>query len=189
MFAKQGFHASTISQIARQAGVADGTIYLYFKNKEDILVQFFNYKTRLVFRRFREVVDRSDTAREKLTALIYTHLEEFRKDRDMAVVYQDETHRKFRPAEVQIREMAKMYLDIVTEIVELGQAEGTIRKDLYLGLVKRFILGAVDEVIRTWLYSGAKYDITTMAVPLVDLFIRGIGNPAADSGRNPNTTG
>ena len=69
-----------------------------------------------------------------------------------------------------------MYLDIISEIVETGQAEGRIRKDLYLGLVKRFIVGAVDEVINTWLHSGGKYDLVSMADPLVDLFLNGIGS-------------
>ena len=93
----------------------------------------------------------------------------------MAAVYQAWTHQFQRVAEPQIKEMAKMYLDIVSEIVELGQQEGVLRKDLYLGLVKRFILGAVDEVINTWLHAGGRYDLTTMADPLVDLFMRGIG--------------
>jgi hypothetical protein len=47
-----------------------------------------------------------------------------------------------------------MYRDIISEVVELGQEEGTIRKDLYMGLVKRFINGAVDEVINSWIHSG-----------------------------------
>lgn len=68
-----------------------------------------------------------------------------------------------------------MYIDIIAEIVENGQAEGFIRKDLYLGLVKRFIIGAVDEVINTWLHSGGRYDLVSMADPLVDLFFNGIG--------------
>jgi len=72
--------------------------------------------------------------------------------------------------------MSKMYLDIISEIVEQGQEEGAIRKDLYLGLVKRFILGAVDEVINTWLHTGSNYDLVTMADPLVDLFMKGIGH-------------
>ncbi len=94
----------------------------------------------------------------------------------MAILYQAETHQKSRSVETQIREMSKMYLDIVSEIVEQGQADGSMRKDLYLGLVKRFILGAVDETINTWLHSEAKYDLVSMADPLIDLFIRGIGN-------------
>lgn len=175
VFAKSGFHESTISQIARAAGVADGTIYLYFKNKDDILVHFFNYKTRQVFARFREEVDQAQTAIDKLRNLIRRHLNEFQKDRFMAVLYQAETHRINRLAEEQIREMHKMYLDLIAEIVEQGQVEGAIRRDLYVGLVKRYIIGGVDEVINTWLHSDGKYDLTSMADPLVDLFIRGIG--------------
>jgi len=94
----------------------------------------------------------------------------------MAIVYQTETHQISRPAEAQIKEMSKLYTDIIAEIVEHGQQEGCIRKDLYLGLVKRFIIGAVDEVINTWLHSGGQYNLVSMAEPLVDLFIRGIGS-------------
>ena len=78
-------------------------------------------------------------------------------------------------AETQIKAMAKMYLDIVSEIVELGQQQGSIRRDLYMGLVKRYILGGVDEVINTWLHSGGSYDLESMADPLVALFVDGIG--------------
>jgi TetR/AcrR family transcriptional regulator, fatty acid metabolism regulator protein len=156
--------------------VADGTIYLYFKNKNDILANFFGYKTKLVFDGFRDEVQDVDSAPDKLRALIYRHLSEFQRDRNMAVLYQTETHQISRIAEEQIREMAKMYLDIISEIVEHGQQEGTIRKDLYLGLVKRFILGAIDEVINTWLHSHGAYDLTSMADPLVELFLNGIGS-------------
>jgi TetR/AcrR family fatty acid metabolism transcriptional regulator len=71
--------------------------------------------------------------------------------------------------------MSKMYLDLISEIVECGQEEGSVRRDLYVGLVKRFIIGAIDEVINTWLHSDSNYDLVTMADPLLDLFIRGIG--------------
>jgi TetR/AcrR family fatty acid metabolism transcriptional regulator len=180
VFARQGFYQSTVAQIAREAGVADGTIYLYFKNKDDILVQFFNYRTKQVFDRFRAEVKKADNSLDKLRNLIRRHLTEFQRDRDMAVVYQVETHQNSRLAESQIREMSVMYQDLVSEIVELGQQEGSIRKDLYVGLVKRFILGAVDEVINTWLHSEKKYDLVSMADPLVELFIRGIGQSADD---------
>jgi TetR/AcrR family transcriptional regulator, fatty acid metabolism regulator protein len=175
VFARQGFYQSTVAQIAREAGVADGTIYLYFKNKDDILVQFFNYRTKQVFDQFRAAVNQADNSLDKLRNLIRRHLMEFQADRNMAVVYQVETHQNSRLAEAQIREMAQMYLDLVSEIVEAGQQEGSIRKDLYVNLVKRFILGAVDEVINTWLHSDKNYDLVSMADPLVELFIRGIG--------------
>jgi TetR/AcrR family fatty acid metabolism transcriptional regulator len=176
VFARQGFYQSTVAQIAKEAGVADGTIYLYFKNKDDILVHFFNYRTKQVFDRFRAEVKIADNSLDKLRNLIRRHLTEFQRDRDMAVVYQVETHQNSRLAESQIREMSVMYQDLVSEIVELGQQEGRIRKDLYVGLVKRFIIGAVDEVINTWLHSEKEYDLVSMADPLVDLFVRGIGN-------------
>lgn len=176
VFATQGFFASTIAQIAREAGVADGTIYLYFKNKEDILVQFYNYKAKHIFERFREEVRKPGTAKDKLRRLIYTHLMEFQKDPHMAIVYQAETQQNIRNENKYIKEMSQMYRDIISEIVELGQAEGTMRRDLYLGLVKRFINGAIDEVINAWLHSGGSYDLISMADPLVDLFIKGIGD-------------
>ena len=174
VFSEQGFFQSTVSQIAKEAGVADGTIYLYFKNKDDILVHFFSFRTRQVFACLREEVEQADNTIDKLRSLVRRHLEEFQKDRNMAVVYFTETHKSHRLVEQQIKEMSKMYLDIVAEIVEQGQEEGIIRKDLYLGLVKRFIVGAVGEVINTWLHSEGKYDLVSMADPLVELFLKGI---------------
>jgi len=176
VFADQGFHNSTIAQIAREAGVADGTIYLYFKNKQDILFQFFTYKTRLVFDHFKEVVDKKDNAIEKLRCLIRVHFEEFQRDRKMAEVYRMETRQSHRIMENQIKEMTKMYLDLIAAIVEQGQEEGTMRQDLFMALVKRFLLGAVEEVINVWVISGGKYDLVSQADPLVDLFLKGIGS-------------
>ncbi len=175
VFAEQGFYQSTIAQIAKEAGVADGTIYLYFKNKDDILVQFYEYKTGQIFERFRDAVGKPKTAEEKLRCLIRVHLQEFQKDRNMAIVYQAETHQNRRLGDENIKRMSKTYRDIISEVVELGQEEGTIRRDLYMGLVKRLINGAVDEVINAWIHSGGKYDLVTMAEPLVDLFMQGIG--------------
>jgi TetR/AcrR family fatty acid metabolism transcriptional regulator len=176
IFAKHGFFHSTVSQIAKQAGVADGTIYLYFKNKNDILVQFYEYKTCEAFKRFRKAVAQAESAEQKLRNLVHIHLEEFQKDINMAIVYQAETHQHQRLAQNIIKEMSKMYRDIITEILELGQQAGHFRRNLYVGLVMRLITGAVDEVINSWIHAGGSYDLGSMADPLVDLFIRGIGS-------------
>ena len=189
VFAEQGFFQSTIAQIAKEAGVADGTIYLYFKNKDDILVQFYQYKTRQIFERFRDAVSKPKTAEEKLRCLIRVHLQEFQADRNMAIVYQAETHQNYRHADENIKEMSKLYREIISEVVELGQEEGTIRKDLYMGLVKRFINGAVDEVINSWIHSGGQYDLVSMADPLVDLFIQGIGGTSDGDIKEDTITG
>ncbi|MBS0014379.1 MAG: TetR/AcrR family transcriptional regulator [Desulfobacterales bacterium] len=175
VFAEQGFHQATISQVAREAGVADGTIYLYFKNKADILSNFFSYRSRQVFDRFRQVVDQADSAEEKLRNLIRLHLSEFQRDRNMAVVFQREALLARYVKDEYITEVTRMYMDILTEIIRLGQAEGTIRKQLPLGLAKRFILGAVNEVINTWVVTGGDKDMVKMADPLVDFYFDGIG--------------
>jgi len=174
VFAESSFFKSTISQIARKAGVADGTIYLYFKNKDDILYQIFDYKMEYIFQKFRKAVDEVEGAGEKLRNLIRCHLSEFQKDRNMTILFQSEV-RHLRSNELHLKDISKMYLDLVSEIIEQGQVEGCMRKDLYLSLGKRFVMGAVDEVINTWVISGGKYDLSSMADPLVDLFISGIG--------------
>jgi len=176
VFAEQGFHHATISQVAKEAGVADGTIYLYFKNKADILSHFFSYKTRLVFDRFRGAVDEAENAEDKLRNLIRRHLLEFQRDRNMAVVFQREALLARYVNEEYVKEITKMYLDILEEIIRLGQAEGTIRTGMPSGLVKRYILGAVNEVINTWVVTGGKHDLVEMADPLVALYFEGIGS-------------
>jgi TetR/AcrR family fatty acid metabolism transcriptional regulator len=181
VFARQGFYQSTVAQVAKEAGVADGTIYLYFKNKDDILVQFFSVRAKQVFESFREAVDAAENSTDKLRNLVRCHLAEFQRDKDGAVVYQVETHQNSRLAEAQIREMSKMYRDLISEIIEQGQQEGAIRKDLYVGLVKRFIIGAVDEVINTWLHTEEDYDLVSMADPLVELFVKGIEQREMDA--------
>lgn len=185
VFADKGFSKSTVAMIAKEAGIATGTIYLYFSGKEDLYIRFFSYKTEQFFKRLRDDVNRQGPALEKLRRLISRHLEEFQKDRSMAVLYQLETHRVERLARDPIRDMSKMYRDIISDIMEQGQAEGLIRKSLYTGLVKRLIIGAVDEVINTWIHADGRYDLASMADPLVDLFINGIGNRAIDVSADP----
>lgn len=175
IFAEQGYHNSTISQVAREAGVADGTIYIYFKNKADILFNFFSYKTRRVFDQFKEAVDKSENAEDKLRNLIRRHFDEFQNDPHMAVVFQREALQARYIDEVYIKDITKMYLDIIDEIFVQGRKEGSVRKDFPAGLAKRLVLGAVNEVINTWVVAGIKYDLVTMADPLVDLYFKGIG--------------
>ncbi len=175
VFAEQGYHKATISQVAREAGVADGTIYIYFKNKADILFNFFSYKTRRVFDRFKGEVEKVDHAEDKLRNLIRRHLGEFQRDPNMAVVFQREALQARYIDDAYIKDITKMYLDIIDDIIVQGQKEGSIRNDFQSGLVKRFILGGVNEVINTWVVTGVKYDLVAMADPLVDLYFKGIG--------------
>jgi len=173
VFAEFGFHKATISQIASNAGVADGTLYLYFKNKEDILYQFVNFKTDIVFNKMNAAVEKGKNAEEKLQFLIRCHLAEFQNDKNMATIFQSEV-RYLRDIESQIKDISKMYLDLLSEIIEQGQIEGSMRQDLFVGLAKRFILGAEEGVINTWVSAGGRYDLVFMADPLVELFLTGL---------------
>ncbi len=92
----------------------------------------------------------------------------------MTILFQSEV-RHLRSDELHLKDISKMYLDLVSEIIEQGQMEGCMRKDLYLSLGKRFVMGAVDEVINTWVVAGGKYDLSSMADPLVDLLMGGLG--------------
>ncbi|MCG8564300.1 MAG: TetR family transcriptional regulator [Desulfobacterales bacterium] len=173
VFAAKGFHKATISQIATEAGVADGTLYLYFKNKDDILFQFMTYKTQVVFEQMNTAVESGKDAEEKLRNLIRCHLDEFQKDKNMAIIFQSEA-RYLRDIAPKIKDISKMYLDLLSDIIEIGQNEGTFRQDLFVGLVKRFILGAVEGVISTWVSAKGRYDLVSMADPLVDLYMQGV---------------
>ena len=173
VFAEHGFYKATISQIAARAGVADGTLYLYFKNKDDILYQYLSFKTDVVFEKMNAAVAKGTDAESKLRNLIRCHLEEFQRDKNMAIIFQSEV-RYLRDIESQVKDISKMYFDLLSDIIEQGQVEGTMRQDLFVGLVKRFILGAGEGVISTWVSADGRYDLTTMAEPLVDLYMTGV---------------
>ncbi len=176
VFATQGYYKTTVAQIAREAGVADGTIYLYFKNKEDLLLQIFSFRATEIFDQFYDAVAHCDHSEEKLRTLIRAQLQAFQENKELAVVFHAESRqvRKCAALTEQVNQISKQYRDLIGEIVETGQEEGCMRKDLYLGLVKRFILGAVEEVINTWVLAGGRYDLASMADPLVDLCMHGI---------------
>jgi TetR/AcrR family fatty acid metabolism transcriptional regulator len=176
VFAHLGFHKATISQIAKEADIADGTIYLYFKNKNDILYQLIRFKTEAVFKKMHDAVSEADNAEEKLRNLIKCHLDQFQRDENMAVIFQSETRYR-RDIEPQMKDISKMYYELLSDIIEQGQIEGKMRQDLFVGLAKRFVLGAVEGVINTWVAAEGKYDLVSMSDPLVDLFLNGLRGP------------
>jgi TetR/AcrR family fatty acid metabolism transcriptional regulator len=93
----------------------------------------------------------------------------------MAIVFQREALQARYIDDAYIRDIAAMYFDILDVIIKKGQKEGAFRKNFPVSLGKRFILGAVNEIINTWVVAGSNYDLAEMADPLVDLFINGIG--------------
>jgi TetR/AcrR family fatty acid metabolism transcriptional regulator len=175
VFASKGFFQAKVSEIAREANVADGTVYLYFKSKDDILISIFEVKMREAIARFREAALREKDARSRLLCLIRMHLEEFQSHPHLAAVFQVELRQSQRFMREYAKSELREYLDLIGEIVEQGQGEGLFRPDIPIGLVKRLIFGTIDEVVSTWVMSGMKQDLDGLALPLMDLFMRGIG--------------
>jgi TetR/AcrR family fatty acid metabolism transcriptional regulator len=159
--------------VAREAGVAAGTIYLYFDNKDDLLISIFEEKVQGFIQGFRRRLKVEGNAEIKLRKLVHLHLFEMQNHPDLAAVFQLELRQSQHFMRAYPKTDLKSYFDLIGEIVEEGQQQGTFRKDLYLSAVKRAFFGALDETVTSWLLAGRDYDLTQMADPVADLFLRG----------------
>ncbi|UCF02732.1 MAG: TetR/AcrR family transcriptional regulator [Deltaproteobacteria bacterium] len=173
-FAQNGYHQATMAAVARKAGVAAGTIYLYFKSKDDLLISIFEEKVQGFIDEFHGQLAREESAETKLRKLVQLHLLEMQNRPDLAAVFQLELRQSRHFMSAYPKAVLKSYFDLIGEIIEQGQQQGLFRKDLYLSAIKRAFFGAMDETVTSWLLAGRNYDLTQMADPLGDLFIRGL---------------
>lgn len=174
VIASNGYHNAKVSQIAKEAGVADGTIYLYFKNKEDVLVSMFNERISRFVENVRtrlETIDRSD---DKLRELIRMHFAFLTNDRDMAVVTQIELRQSDHASRVEIGKIVKSYLNIMDDIISEGIQKGEFRPGMDVRLARKMIFGTLDEMVTSWVMKDMKYDLNALADSIFELFIRGI---------------
>ena len=172
-FAQNGYHQATMAAVAREAGVAAGTIYLYFKSKEDLLISIFEEKVQGFIDEFHSQLVQEKSAEVKLRKLVQLHLFEMQNSPDLAAVFQLELRQSRHFMSSYPKADLKGYFDLIGEIIEEGQQQGLFRKDLYVSAIKRAFFGAMDETVTSWLLAGRNYDLTQMADPLADLFIRG----------------
>ena len=175
VFAKNGFYQSKISQIAKEAGVADGTIYIYFENKDDILISLFEEQMKAVLDNMAHQVSAIDDPAEKLEVFASTHLGLIEKNKAMAEIIQVELRQSGKFMKEYKNERFLEYLDIIEDIIIEGQQRGLFRKDVILSVAKRAFFGALDEVSRFWVLSNRKqYDPGTAAKQISDFFLNGI---------------
>ena len=172
-FAQHGYHQATIADVAREAGVAAGTIYLYFKNKDDLLISIFEEKVQRFITEFQSQLSQEESAEIKLRKLVHLHLFEMQDHPDLAAVFQLELRQSRHFMSAYPKADLKGYFDLIGMIIEEGQQQGLFRKDLYLSAVKKAFFGAMDETVTSWLLAGKNYDLTQMADPVADLFVRG----------------
>ncbi len=175
VFARNGFYQSKISQIAKEAGVADGTIYIYFENKDDILISLFEEQMKAVLDNMARQISTVEHPAEKLKKFASTHLGLIEKNKDMAEIIQVELRQSGKFMKEYKNERFQEYLDIIEDIIREGQKQGLFRKDVIPGVAKRAFFGALDEVSRFWVLSNRKqYDIGTVAIQISDFFLGGI---------------
>jgi TetR/AcrR family transcriptional regulator, fatty acid metabolism regulator protein len=175
VIAENGYHQAQVSKIAKQAGVADGTIYLYFKNKEDILISMFQEKLGVFISNIDEEMARVATAKEKMLVLISKHFEILFEDKHLAIVTQLELRQSNKEIRHKINDVLKGYLKLVDSILVTGVEQGEFHKDLDIRLARHMVFGTLDEIVTTWVMNEQKYDLVKQAGPVHDLIIKGLG--------------
>jgi TetR/AcrR family fatty acid metabolism transcriptional regulator len=153
-FGRQGFHEARIAEIAAEAKVAEGTVYLYFRNKEDLLGVIFDESMDGVLAKGREIARSRASAADRLTRLVDLHMRFLGSDRDLASVFQIELRRSARLVERFSRSKLVEYFRLLGDVLRDGIASGDFRKDVDPRLAVRILFGAADEILSEWLLSG-----------------------------------
>lgn len=174
VIAENGYHSSQVSKIAKQAGVADGTIYLYFKNKEDILVSVFEEKMGDFIQQTSKEIQKYETANEQLRTLIEMHFRQLAENSHLAVVTQLELRQSNLELRFQINQVLTPYLQLIDGVIQKGIKENTFKDDLHIPLVRQMIFGTIDEIVTTWVVKEHKYDLVELAEPVHDMLIGGL---------------
>jgi len=175
VFAKKGFFNARISDIAKEAKVADGTIYLYFNNKADILLSVFEQEIGKLIDQVAGLLEKETDPQEKLRIFITNHLEEMKKNRYLAEVI----HIELRQTSKLIREYRKNtfneYLAIIAHIIKEGQDSGVFRQEFHPHVMRQIIFGSLDEISRCW-HVGSDCSLTTdeMSSQMTALFQSGL---------------
>jgi TetR/AcrR family transcriptional regulator, fatty acid metabolism regulator protein len=175
VFAKSGFYATRVSEVAKAAGVADGTIYLYFKSKDELLVSLFEDRVERLLAFMREELPKHETAPEKLRRVIEMQLGLLEGERDLAEVITVILRQSTKLMKEYAAPRFIAYLDAIARIVADGQAHGDFRTDVSPHLVARSLFGALDGVALTWALGRADQGgLVRAAGQLADVFLRGL---------------
>ncbi len=174
VIADNGYHQAQVSKIAKQAGVADGTIYLYFKNKEDILISVFKEKMSLFVDNLQDIIKESSSASEMLYKMIEGHFKVLSEDHHLAIVTQLELRQSNKDLRLKINSILKEYLKLLDEILKKGIEAGEFMQDMDIRLVRQVIFGTIDEVSTTWVMKEQKYDLVAMAPRVHQILLKGI---------------
>ena len=174
VFAHNGYFNSKVSDIAGEAGIADGTVYLYFKSKEEILHSIFDRAMEEFIAEGRSEISGLERADEKLRRIARLHLEKLGADRDAAIVFQVELRGSTKFMEEFSAAGFGEYLNIIREIIAEGQKQGVFRKDLNATICSKILYGALDEMVTNWILSKKPYALAPMADTVLEVFFGGV---------------
>jgi TetR/AcrR family transcriptional regulator, fatty acid metabolism regulator protein len=174
VFAEKGFFNSKVADIAKAAGVADGTVYLYFKNKDDVLHSIFDRAMDEFIADGRRELATLERADEKLRRIAELHLERLSADRDLAIVFQVELRGSIKFMQEFSAAGFSEYLDIIRATIEEGQKARAFRSDIKPIVCAKMFYGALDEMVTNWILSSKKYPLAPMADEVLKIFFGGL---------------
>jgi TetR/AcrR family fatty acid metabolism transcriptional regulator len=174
VFAEHGYFNAKVAQIAKAAGVADGTIYLYFQGKEDLLITIFREHTRSYLEALELRMGDTERAEDRLRTAVRHHLETLGRDRALAVVSQVELRHSLKFLSLFSQQEVADYLNVIRKIVEHGQESGAFRRNVHPQLAAKAIFGVLDEMVTSWMLSEKHYDLAAQSEQVSDLILTGL---------------
>lgn len=174
VIAENGYHQAQVSKIAKEAGVADGTIYLYFKNKEDILISVFKEKMAIFIEDLEEILKKNISTSEKLFKMIDNHFRLLHEDRYYAIVTQLELRQTNKELRMQINGVLKEYLTLLDNILKEGMDNGTLDDSIDIRLARQMVFGTIDETLTSWVMKDQKYDLMELSVGVHRLIMKAL---------------
>lgn len=176
VFSENGFFNSKVSDIAQQAGVADGTVYLYFKSKDDVLHSIFDHAMKIFIEEAKKQIQQTNDPKEKLRRIAKLHLEKLGEDRDLAIVFQVELRGSTKFMEEFSTTAFAEYLNIIKQAFIEGQEKGIFRAELNPTVCAKIFFGALDEMVTNWILSKKNYPLAPMADTVISVFFNGVLN-------------
>ena len=173
IFARKGYFQSQVADVAREAGVAAGTVYLYFRSKDDLLISIFERGMRHALDSGRALVDEVSDPRERLRRFARLHLQRLGRDRNLAVVFQVELRQSTKFMERFSSTLLRDYLGLIRDAIPEGQQRGLFRREINPTVAAKVLFGALDEMATNWILSRRRYSLEQDADAVVDLFLNG----------------
>ena len=153
VFARQGFHACRVSDIADEAGVAYGLLYHYFPSKDDVLSTLFLERWGVMLQTIREVDHERLPAREKLAAIASFIVDSYRHDPDlMKVIIVEVTRAANSFGQTHLAQIREAYT-LIAQIVTKAQQEGTFKTEIDAEFAAMTFYGAIEQVLTGWIFG------------------------------------